>query len=479
MTTIVARLFRCDQKAGVALWVAVAAPFLAIALVAGIQVENWWVHLAQVQRATDTASAAGALTYKSSKNAQTAALQAAHIAELNGLSGVASPTWNASTKTLTDGSITVVITDATGSNPTLVKVTAGQVVPAGIAAMISTNSVTIPGASTSKLAPPVTATGAGGTADEGGTGGQPCILALNGGQTGVVNDITISGHVTISTPSCTIRSNGGIGFSGNVTVTAAAYYAGGAITVNGNAAAIGGPPPGISGGLMHPLSTQLTDPYLNLTISFNQILQASLTKANAASGGSALSCNNSSCTGPSDMVCSGSKCTIQPGIYSSISMTNGADVTMAPGLYTITGNMSLSGGTLQGTGVTILMAAGSTTSPDSASTTGGTVLTLSAATSSLPTGGALTGVLFASQTNGTISFGGNSSMQLAGVMYLPNGNLSISGTPTASSGCLEVIADTIKITGNVTLATTGCSAFSLPTYGSEVNPSSMVITQAE
>ena len=452
-------LFRDDRRAVAAVFVAVALPFLIISTVLGLELGNWWYDYAQYQRAGDTASAAGALTYKTTLNAQTAATRAAYVAELNGVTGSASPTWNAATNTLTDGNITVIVTlGSTTASGASVQVQIAQSVQPVVSNFVNSHAVTISTSSTSKIAPPTTTTP---TTTTGGGGGQPCILALNGDDTGVTTgtDITFTGHVTIDTPGCTIRSNAGIVFSGGVTVTAAAYYAGGTITTNGGSGTISG--------TQNPTSGQVGDPFAVTSSSpaFNKTLQDALTAANAATGVTDLSCNNSGCTGPAGKVsCTKSGCTASPGTYANWKSTNGATLTLSPGLYVFTGSINLNGGSISGSAVTILMAAGPTTSQNSVTTVGSTVLGLSASTTNA--GGAIPGFMFASLTTGTVSFGGNTSLPFSGVIYLPNGNLKFAGTPVdGSSGCAQVIAETVTISGNVNLSS-NCSSYGLATYGS-------------
>ena len=465
-------LFRDDRRAAAAVFVAVALPFLIISTVLGLELGNWWYDYAQYQRAGDTASAAGALTYKTTLNAQTAATRAAYVAELNGVTGSASPTWNAATNTLTDGNITVIVTlGSTTASGASVQVQIAQSVQPVVSNFVNSHAVTISTSSTSKIAPPTTTTP---TTTTGGGGGQPCILALNGDDTGVTTgtDITFTGHVTIDTPGCTIRSNAGIVFSGGVTVTAAAYYAGGTITTNGGSGTISG--------TQNPTSGQVGDPFAVTSSSstFNKTLQNALTAANAATGVTDLSCNNSGCTGPAGKVsCTKSGCTASPGTYANWKSTNGATLTLSPGLYVFTGSINLSGGNISGSAVTILMAAGPTSSQNTATTVGSTVLGLTAPTTTNVFNGALAGIMFASLTTGTVSFGGNTSMPFSGALYLPNGNLKFAGTPVdGATGCAMVIAETITISGNVNLASS-CGGYGLPTFDSlPVKPAALVLT---
>ena len=203
-----------------------------------------------------------------------------------------------------------------------------------------------------------------------------------------------------------------------------------------------------------------------------------MTAANAATGATDLSCNNSGCTGPAGKVsCSTSGCTASPGTYANWKSTNGATLTLSPGLYVFTGSINLSGGNISGSAVTILMAAGPTSSQNTATTVGSTVLGLTAPTTANVSNGALAGIMFASLTTGTVSFGGNTSMPFSGALYLPNGNLKFAGTPVdGATGCAMVIAETITISGNVNLASS-CGGYGLPKFDSlPVKPAALVLS---
>lgn len=75
----------------------------------GIDVSYWGLVRIELQDTADVAAIAGALSYQSTSNAQTAATVAAGVAELNGATGAAGRTWNAATRTLSDNQITAQI----------------------------------------------------------------------------------------------------------------------------------------------------------------------------------------------------------------------------------------------------------------------------------------------------------------------------------------------------------------------------------
>lgn len=104
----------------------------------------------------------------------------------------------------------------------------------------------------------------------------------------------------------------------------------------------------------------------------------------------------------------------------SISVKN--NVTMNAGVYVITGNLDLGGhGSLTGTGVTIYIAPGGSLGGGG---NGNTTLNLTA-----PTSGAYNGILIyedASNTN-TVSLNGTPIANLTGIIYVPSGELDLSG----------------------------------------------------
>jgi Flp pilus assembly protein TadG len=63
----------------------------------------------------------------------------------------------------------------------------------------------------------------------------------------------------------------------------------------------------------------------------------------------------------------------------------------------------------------------------------------------------------------TAQFQGGPSQTLNGLVYTPNSNLSFQGNPSVTNSCLLVVANTLTLSGNSSLATGGCAAtFPLP-----------------
>ena len=426
-----ARLAR-SRRSSVALFVALVVPVLAAAGALGIEVSNWSVEKMRVQRAADAAAVSAMAAYKVSPNNQSAATAGARIAEVNGISGASTPTWDSSTNTLTDNNVTAqIVSGIQNASDTAVKITAKETVPLTLSKVFSSlSNVT------------VAATGYAELISTGSTSMQPCMLALGGGTDGITTDttdVTFSGNVSIDANNCSIRSNDDIKFNGSVSVSVGGIYAGGAVTQTGSVS-ISGP--------IHQNAGQIPDPYVSFTA-----LQNALTAAATATGTSV------SITGSSSV-------TLNPGKYSGISVTGSTNVTLNPGLYVVNGNVSFAGSSnITGHGVTLILTG-------TLDTSGSTNADLQAATSANAVNGAIPGVLFASSSTSSSNFNGSSGLPFTGALYYPNGALVFSGSASdGSSGCAELIAKTITMSGSVSLSS-NCSTYGLPTFSS--TPSTQV-----
>jgi hypothetical protein len=120
------------------------------------------------------------------------------------------------------------------------------------------------------------------------------------------------------------------------------------------------------------------------------------------------------------------------------------DVTFAPGLYIIEeGNFKVNG-KISGSGVTFYFTNGAT-----ANIGAGAQLNLAA-----PATGPYSGILFFGGRSDfdDHSIQGNASSTLTGAIYMPASEVKFSGNSDGGSGCTQIIADTIILTGNSDLA---------------------------
>jgi hypothetical protein len=158
----------------------------------------------------------------------------------------------------------------------------------------------------------------------------------------------------------------------------------------------------------------------------------------------------SGCSHPTPTTANGIT-TYYPGNYcGGLSFGGGANAAFSPGTYFLISGLSISGNaTLTGSGVTFYNTFNSTYPYQGISMAGTGSVTLSA-----PTSGSFEGMLFFEDRNAptgaSSSIKGNSSLNLTGAIYLPKDALTFSGN--ASSQQVMLVADTISMNGNVTLA---------------------------
>ena len=149
--------------------------------------------------------------------------------------------------------------------------------------------------------------------------------------------------------------------------------------------------------------------------------------------------------------------TLQPGCYSSLSITGTGPVTLSPGLYVLNGPVILSGtGSITGSGVTLYL-----TSATGAVTISGTqAINLSA-----PTTGNYNGILFFEQRGDTnqLTVSGTGNMNLTGIFYLPSATLALTGTSNATFDAAFVVSQLLSSgTGTVTLSNFALTNTSTP-----------------
>lgn len=141
--------------------------------------------------------------------------------------------------------------------------------------------------------------------------------------------------------------------------------------------------------------------------------------------------------------------TISPQTWcGGISFSANADVTFQPGVYYVKGGeFSVNGNaTLRGSGVTIVL---TDYVGDWAriNINGGATVDLSA-----PTSGTFAGVLFYldrdAPTSGSHTFNGGATMELTGVIYIPNQEIKFSGGNANDGGCTRLIGRLVTFTGN-------------------------------
>jgi hypothetical protein len=458
-----------DRRASVAIYTAIMAPALSGAVALGVEVTSWSSAQLNMQRSADASAHAGAIycynyalantgssCLTNATAAQTAATIAARLAEVNGVTGASSPAWNSTTKTYSDNYITAqVVNGVKSSTDAAVEVSVQKAIPLTVSRIFSsTPSVTVSASSISEVEAST------GTTTSGGSGGQPCLVALQGGSAST-SGIIANGSITVTAPGCTLVSNSNFNDSGGSSFTVAGIYAvgqlppptaGGAAitipcwaTINGSssnngctvwpASGLMQSNPYVSGG-----STPITDPYAS-----NTVMQTAMTNA-ASTKGANLQCYNQGCY-------------YGPSFTGSISSTTLTVTAVANGTLAV-------GQTLSGTGVT-----GGTTITALRTGTGGTgTYTVSASQTVASTtiagwaafpsssGSALNGTYCSGQGTGTVN------------CYFQPGNYGSfnvsSGGPYyfnyAAGG--YVFNGAVSLTNNTTHNGTGVTVFTTGTF---------------
>jgi hypothetical protein len=143
--------------------------------------------------------------------------------------------------------------------------------------------------------------------------------------------------------------------------------------------------------------------------------------------------------------------------YQGISITG--SYTFSPGVYYVAGSGSVNtnsfaiSGTVNGTGVTIVLFNGA-----NVDISGTAIVSLSA-----PTSGTWKGILFWQDNASTPcpactseSFTGGSASNYTGALYFPHGNVDFGGN--SGSSCTVLIANTVTFDGTPTMDSSGCAA---------------------
>jgi hypothetical protein len=383
---------------------------MVIALGLGIEVARWSGAQVTTQRGADVAAAAGAAVFNGTNSAQQAATAAARLAQYNGASGATSPTWNASTQTLTSGRITAQVgRGLTNSSDTAITVTIVQTLPLWFSSLVSNlTGVTLSATATAEV-----------------FSVQPCLLALQTSATSV----SLGGSGALDAGNCSIRSDGSIAGGGGTSMTARAFYAAGTIS----------PGTGTITGTQKPSSGVLADPY------------ASYSPVTTAIG------HLSPGSGPTIAITGTTSESIGPGPYSSISVSHSASLTLSPGTYYVNGDISIVGnGTLTGSGGVTIVTSGNVTFSNSAT------ITLTAPTTGIP------GVVLISTTTGQLAFSGAVAPALTGVVYAPQATLNVSNGASVAASCLEYIVYNATITGGAALSG-NCSSLGALSFVSQTN----------
>jgi hypothetical protein len=263
-------------------------------------------------------------------------------------------------------------------------------------------------------------------------GGSGCVLALNRTGSGA---ITLQGSAQVALSSCNLNDNSNSGTA--LSIGGSGSLSARAISVVGNVSGTSGitTTNGISTG-----AAATVDSYASATFpAFSGCDQTNLTVKTAT--------------------------TIDHGVYcGGISINAGATLTLNPGIYYLDqGSLSMAGNaTITGTGVTLVFTSSTGDNWATAAISGNAIINLTA-----PTSGPTAGIVLFGDRNMSVGtsfkLNGGGSQTFGGAVYLPKADLTFSGG-TSSSGCTQIIADTITFSGNSNLAI-NCSGYGTKSIG--------------
>lgn len=272
-------------------------------------------------------------------------------------------------------------------------------------------------------------------------GGMGCVLSLD---QSAVEALDWIGNANVTLNNCDIYGNSGA--SNALEVSGSAQLTARMVSVNGNIVVQGG---GTLNAIQMAGQARLPDPYQSVPLpSFSG---CDYNGFSTNDGGQ-----------------------LNPGVYCngmSINTNSGSKgpVTLNPGLYVIDGGQLVINGQAQvtGVGVTIVFTQSLGSGWANATINGGAQVDLEAplpgATAGIP------GVVMygdrAMATGTQFKLNGGSSQTFKGAVYLPEAALLFNGGATTSSGCMQLIADTVTFTGDSNIDITGCGSFGVTSFG--------------
>ena len=266
-----------------------------------------------------------------------------------------------------------------------------------------------------------------------------CVIALNPGASGT---ITMTGGATLTT-GCGVFDNSN---------------AADALTVNGT--------PGTPA--ITTTGTAKTDVVGGVQGSTSNISPAARTGRPVMSDPFAdmdpptwSGCTNTGVSGGShDVLSLPGSTTVPTVICGDLSLGSQSSLALGPGLYIVTGNISLGAQTtMTGSGVTFYLPNGG------ANMSGGAHVTLSA-----PDSGTWQGILFYQRRGNTTgsSLVGQDNQQLNGVLYFPSAQLTYNGGSSAVATHTTLVSYTLRLVGNSSIAAAAPTSYTGVTGGVSV-----------
>ena len=410
----------------VAVMMAVCAPVLLVTVGLGIEASGWVANQqGWMQRTADMAAIAGGLAYSTGISVQTAATEAAYVAEVNAARAAhtgGTRSWNATTQILTDNvvannMITVgIVSGVKTSSDIAVSATIQYTVPLYLSALAmnrSGASITLSATATAENIP--------------GQIGKYCVLALDTGtSTGASTaGIQFSNGSSVNLSACGIQVNAfgtdALYLTGGASLTAAS------VAVAGNYSVSGGASMTVSGTTTTGAAAGV-NPYTGVAIP---------TPGTCATVNTFITGQN-----------------IPAGTYCNGLNISYGTVTMGPGVVIINGgNFTPAGGSTvnAANGTTIVLTGTGTPTSNNVGTAqigNGTTINLVA-----PTTGPTAGIAILQNPLGTATtnLNGGTSLNITGALVFPKSVVDFSNGSTSTSSCTQLIASQVVFVGGARL----------------------------
>ncbi|MBR0875473.1 pilus assembly protein TadG [Bradyrhizobium tropiciagri] len=419
-------VLRC-RRGSVAFATVIALVPLVGALALGAEAGSWYVTRQSAQNAADAGAYSGALTLACTLSSATTACDNAQAYDYRGreyaarngfcnsgasFTGVTCPTGVTQTVTVERGTYAAgTFTSSASGN--FVRAAVGQTQPAYLASVLGFSSVDIGATAVAEVQNPKNL----------------CALGLS------TNSIalTLGGGAALTGDGCALMSNNTVKYASSPTFSGSGW----AVDAVNGCTNSGNCDPGV------PYNYSMlpaTNPLKPLDTAFSTRATTPSTKP---------------CGGN---VTNGTTCNLNPnsasGVYSDLKVNSGGTLILAAGTYFFYNATLTFGGTVTGTNVTLVLLG------DSSISITGTVTLSAPATNSYSS--LLNGVLIDDQapnkSKNAVTINGSSSVSLFGAMYFPNVDVTWNGTSNnVNTGCTEVIANTLTISGNANLSTGSCA----------------------
>jgi Putative Flp pilus-assembly TadE/G-like len=416
-------LLRCHRGSVAFATVIALVPLIGVVAL-GAEAGSWYVTRQSAQNAADAAAYSGALRLACSNaagsncdTAQDYVYRGKQFADRNKFCDPRDTSYPCASSPPTGTTQTVGIDQPTSSR---VRAVVAQQQPTYLAAVLGLSTITVGAQAIAEVKNPK----------------DLCALGLGPNS----NALTIGGSSNITGNGCGLMSDNSVKYNSTPT------FSGSGWAVNG-----------VTGCVASVAHCALSVPYnYNTLPATNPLKILDSETFNSRTGPVTSPC------GGGGNVTNGQTCSLTPnsaaGVYSDLTVNSGGTLNLAPGTYFFYNATISFGGTVTGTGVTLVLLG--TTS--NLTINSGQVNLSAPATNTFSAD--LNGVLIDDQAQNAnpnkiaVNITGGGTSTLGGALYFPNANVSWGGTAqNINTNCTEVIANTLTINGNAYISTNNCA----------------------